>query len=353
MNNTKNKMNNTDSEYFRLLNLVLENGKLKKNRTEIDTFGVFGAQARFDLSDGFPAITTKKLYFNSVAHELLWFLSGSANIKYLVDNNVHIWDDNCYDKYLKKKGLKWIQHNGQPFSKEWFIAAIKSNDPAALKEASLGEGTYGGMWREFPYGYDSPDGEEIRYVDQISKVIESLKNNPDSRRHIVSAWHPYWVDNCALPPCHVMFQFHTEELTLEERKSLNKDYHPDYHTFKDWNMALDKLGIPKRRLNCQLYQRSADLFLGVPFNIASYSLLTCMIAHVTNMIPGEFIHTFGDLHLYENHLDQVKEQLKREPRELPDLYLRSQVQNIFDFKFDDIHLEDYNPHPPIKAKMAV
>lgn len=362
-------MNNTDKEYNRLLNLVFEKGKRKKNRTGTDTFGVFGAQARFDLQEGFPLLTTKKVWFKGVAIELLWFLAGDTNIKYLVDNDVHIWDDNCYDKYLKKKGQKWIQHNGEPFSKEWFIAAIKSNDPAALKEADLGEGTYGGMWRNFPAHISM--GEHFMYesvaVDQIQKLIDKLKSNPDDRRLIVSAWHPYWVDNCALPPCHALFQFHTEELEDWERSMMVEgniipSQKLDEHGF-GWSRErprkfytheeLDELNIPRRRLNCQLYQRSCDLFLGIPFNIAAYSLLTCMIAHVTNMIPGEFIHTYGDLHLYENHLDQAKEQLARAPRQLPKLLLNPEIKDIFSFSYGDIKIEGYDPHPAIKADMAV
>lgn len=370
-------MNNADKEYIRLVNLVLEKGRVKENRTGINTIGTFGAQARFDLSEGFPLLTTKKVAFKSIVHELLWFLSGSTNIKYLVDNDVHIWDGNAYDKYEKsclaigkKLGVDAVKYHG----KDQYIHLIKTDPEFAKKNGELGEGTYGGMWRSFPYAvkgdresYDE-DGEVCygkQTLDQITKVVKKLKTSPDDRRLIVSAWHPYWVDHCALPPCHVMFQFHTEELTVRERVTLvmkgkysapfpdcpmygsQESEDAAYHNF------CDEGGVPRRRLNCQLYQRSCDLFLGVPFNIASYSLLLQMVAQVTNMVPGEFIHTYGDLHLYENHLDQAKEQISREPRELPKLKLNTSVKDIFSFKFEDITLEDYNPHPAIKAKMAV
>lgn len=262
-------------EYHRLLKLVLEEGRFKSDRTGTGTYAVFGAQARFSLRETFPLLTTKKVHFKSVVHELLWFLKGETNIRYLKENNVSIWD-------------------------EWADA-----------EGNLGR-VYGAQWRD----WRSPNGTS---VDQIQKLIDQLKKNPDSRRMIVTAWNPAEVDAMALPPCHALFQF----------------------------FVLDG------ELSCQLYQRSADLFLGVPFNIASYSLLTLMLAQVAGLKPGDFVHTFGDLHIYSNHLDQVKEQLSREFRPLPRVELNPAVQSIFDFRYEDITLAEYNPHPPIKAPVAV
>jgi thymidylate synthase len=339
--------NTVDKEYFRLLNLVLDKGRVKANRTGIDTIGTFGAQARFDLSEGFPLLTTKKVFMKGITHELLWFLSGSTNIKYLVDNDVHIWDGNAYDNYVKSmKGL--LGSGFKEVSKEVFIQGIKSGQFPNAGE--LGYGTYGSTWRGFK-------GESGKSTDQVHDLIEGLKNNPDSRRHIISAWHPGYIDSVALPPCHVLSQFDTEELTEKERISLL--CLTDQYQLKEgkvdepYYVFCDSRNIPQRRLNCHLYQRSADLFLGVPFNIASYSLLTSMVAQVVNMVPGEFIHTYGDLHLYINHLDQVKEQLSREPRKLPTLKLNPNVQNLLEFKYADIEIEGYDPHPGIKAEMAV
>lgn len=362
-------MNQVDAEYFRLLNLVTTKGRIKTNRTGVDTIGTFGAQARFDLQDGFPILTTKKVFFKSIVHELLWFIKGSTNIKYLVDNDVHIWDDWAYDKY-KKSSIPSVndtttQGFDSSFSKSEFIETIKRNDIFAKKWGELGEGTYGGMWRDFPFFTESnKDGSLTTCgVDQIKKVIEKLKTNPDDRRLIVSAWHPYWVDQCALPPCHILFQFHTELLTDDERENIATEeqkslasmvaidaYDKEGTYFKE----LTELGVPTRKLNCQLYQRSCDLFIGIPFNIASYSLLTHMVAHVTHMVPGEFIHTYGDLHVYTNHLEQVKLQLTREPyKNLPILKLNPDIKDLFEFKYEDIKLEGYEHHQYIKADIAV
>ena len=318
-------MNNVDSEYFRLLNLVLEKGRIKKNRTGIDTIGIFGAQARFNLQDGFPLLTTKKIFTKAVIHELLWFLRGETNIKYLQENGVTIWN-------------------------EW-----------ADKDGELGQGTYGGMWRAFPTGEHTPGGmgnpEDPIVVDQIQKVINKLKSNPDDRRLIVSAWHPYWVDHCALPPFHVLFQFHTEELTAQEQAAwLGARANTLREQTGKYIPQLIKEGylkLPTRRLNCQLYQRSCDLFLGVPFNIASYALLTEMVAQVSGMVAGEFIHTYGDLHIYTNHLTQVKEQLSRKPFDILPKLVLNKVDNLFDFKYEDIKIEGYQCHSAIKAEVAV
>ena len=262
-------------QYLDLLKDVKTNGVEKSDRTGTGTVSAFGRQIRFNLKEGFPCITTKKLHLKSIIHELLWFLQGDTNIKYLRENGVKIWDE-------------WADENGD-----------------------LGH-VYGYQWRSWP----TPNGESI---DQIALLIDSLKNNPDSRRHIVSAWNVADIDNMALPPCHTLFQFY----------------------------------VADNKLSCQLYQRSADLFLGVPFNIASYALLTLMIAQVTGYEPGEFVHTFGDAHIYLNHFEQVDLQLSRETRELPKMKINSDIKNIFDFKFEDFELINYNPHPHIKGKVAI
>ena len=387
-------MNNTDSEYFRLLNLVLEKGRVKTNRTGIDTIGVFGAQARFNLQEGFPLLTTKKVFFKAIAHELLWFIKGDTNIKYLVDNDVHIWDEWAYAKYKKTpitdigfQGLASAAANGweqdaRHYTQQEFIQHIKDSDMEegttgrsfVDKWGELGEGTYGGMWRAFPYFADEGRhelGQEYTTfgtVDQIQKLVDKLKSNPDDRRLIVSAWHPYWVDNCALPPCHFIYQFNTELLTEAERLNLWQKkftfkngettvivpaYLPNFEG-KNFMERFDKDGIPTRRLNCNFSMRSTDIFLGLPFNIASYALLTHLIAQVVNMSVGELIFSAGDLHLYTNHLKQAKEQLSRSPfSTLPKLKLNDKINSLFDFKYEDISIENYLCHPAIKADVAV
>ncbi len=261
--------------YLELLNHIIDTGVRREDRTGTGTIGCFGYQMRFDLSEGFPVLTTKKLHLKSIIHELLWFLNGDTNIKYLKDNGVRIWDD-------------WADENGD-----------------------LGP-VYGYQWRSWP----NPDGSS---TDQIEKLVDQIKKNPYSRRHVVSAWNPSFIDEMALPPCHCLFQFHVSE----------------------------------GKLNCQLYQRSADTFLGVPFNIASYSLLTMMIAQVCDLEPGEFVHSFGDVHLYTNHLDQAKEQLKRTPGTLPQMKINPKVKNLLDFTYEDFELVDYVAEPNIKAPIAV
>ena len=261
--------------YLSLLEHIMKNGTLKSDRTGTGTKSVFGYQMRFDLQEGFPLLTTKKVHLKSIIHELLWFIAGDTNIKYLNDNGVTIWDE-------------WADENGE-----------------------LGP-VYGRQWRS----WETADG---RKVDQLSALIEGIKRNPDSRRHIISAWNPGEVDKMALPPCHAMFQFYVAE----------------------------------EKLSCQLYQRSADVFLGVPFNIASYALLTMMVAQVCGLKPGEFIHTFGDAHIYTNHFEQVALQLSREPRPLPVMKLNPNVSCIFGFRYEDFQLEGYTPHPSIKAPIAV
>ena len=376
-------MNKVDTEYFRIVNDILTNGRLKKNRTGVDTIGIFGDQAKYNVDlNAFPLLTTKKVHWPAIVHELLWFISGSTNIKYLVDNNVRIWNEWAYKKYSDwwenrakfytspenmEREIPALQEN--KLTQEEFVEKIKFDESFANRWGELGEGTYGGMWRSFPFytmddefvGSSTVTGQGSEswvfgQVDQLQKVIDKLKTNPDDRRMIVSAWHPYWVDHCALPPCHCLFHFHTEELTLEERIDiLQKQVGPvNLPKFEMWIIQkLNEENIPHRRLNCLLYQRSNDFFLGVPFNIASYSLLTAMIAHVTNMVTGTFTHSHGDVHIYVNHLDQIKLQMNREPKALPSLWLNPDVKSLFDFKFDDIKLLNYDPHPAIKAEVAV
>ena len=262
-------------QYLDLLQHVLDNGTDKSDRTGTGTRSVFGYQMRFDLAQGFPALTTKKLHLKSIIHELLWFLSGDTNIRYLKENGVRIWDE-------------WADENGD-----------------------LGR-VYGAQWRS----WRGANGET---VDQIANVVHQIRQNPDSRRLIVSAWNPAEVDDMALPPCHALFQFY----------------------------------VANGKLSCQLYQRSADIFLGVPFNIASYALLTMMMAQVCGLQAGEFVHTLGDAHLYQNHLEQARLQLTREPRALPKMHINPDVRDIFSFKFDDFTLSDYDPHPHIKAEVSV
>lgn len=303
-------------QYLGLLRDIKENGVRKANRTGVDTLNVFGRQLRFDLSEGFPAVTTKKLYMRSVIYELLWFLQGSSNIKYLVDNDVHIWDEWPFKAYLQKQGkqIPAVGSDGWQAQIKLFTEKIKNDTAFAQQHGELGP-VYGYQWRSWP----APDG---RSIDQISQAVEIIKHNPESRRIIVSAWNVADIDEMAkagLPPCHCLFQFF----------------------------------VVNGKLSCQLYQRSADMFLGVPFNIASYSLLTMMMAQATGLQPGEFVHTFGDAHIYVNHLEQVEKQLTRDPRSLPSMKLNPSVRSIFDFTFDDFTLEGYDPHPAIKAPIAV
>jgi thymidylate synthase len=262
-------------QYLHLLERVLEEGNKKEDRTGTGTVSVFGHQMRFDLSEGFPVLTTKKLHLKSIIHELLWFLNGDTNVKYLQDNGVRIWNE-------------WADENGD-----------------------LGH-VYGYQWRSWP----KENGESL---DQIKQVVHDIRNNPDSRRLIVSAWNAGDIENMALPPCHALFQFY----------------------------------VANGKLSCQLYQRSADIFLGVPFNIASYALLTMMMAQVCDLEPGEFVHTLGDAHIYMNHLEQVKLQLTREPKSLPTMKINPDVKSIFDFKFDDFSLENYEAHPHIKGAISI
>jgi len=401
-------MNKVDTEYFRIVNDILTNGKVKKNRTGIDTIGIFGAQAKYDVDlNAFPILTTKKVHFPAIVHELLWFISGDTNIKYLVDNNVRIWNEWAFSRYQKVKPtlggimlvdeLLFTNQEKRVLSSKLepedvdvvdivkksiqekqnaFIDRIKNDNEFAKQWGELGEGTYGGMWRDFPFYTTVNDNDAstcpkgtasgtkgdyaeswfFGRIDQLQKVINKLKFYPDDRRMIVSAWHPYWVDHCALPPCHCLFQFHTEELTLEERIEILQKQVGPVNLPKSEMWVIQKLAeenIPSRRLNCLLYQRSQDTALGNPFNVASYSLLTAMIAQTVNMTTGTFTHSTGDTHIYVNHLDGLKLQLTREPKKLPKLWLNPEVKSLFDFKYDDIKLLDYEFHPTIKFDVAV
>lgn len=293
-------------QYQQLLTDVLTNGIEKNDRTGTGTKALFGYQMRFNLQDGFPLVTTKKVHFKSIVHELLWFISGDTNIQYLVQNGVNIWNDWPYKRYLQENGGKG---NKGYFTMSEFANEIATNDAFAAKWGNLGP-IYGKQWRDF------------NGIDQLKTVIEQIKTDPNSRRMIVSAWNPSEIEEMSkagLPPCHTMFQF----------------------------------SVTRGKLSCQLYQRSADVFLGVPFNIASYALLTKMVAHECGLEVGEFIHTLGDAHIYKTHVQQAQLQITREPAQLPAVKLNQAVKSVFDFKYEDIELFGYNPHPSIKAKVAV
>ena len=296
-------------QYLDLLKKIKEDGIVKSDRTGTGTRSIFGYQMRFDLSEGFPLLTTKRVFLKGVIHELLWFLAGDTNIKYLVDNGVHIWDNDAYRFYKELCAKQGVE----PISMEEFLVAAQQQTPSPIDGYAYGNlnHVYGYQWRS----WGKPDGSAI---DQVKQVIDTIKNNPDSRRMIVSAWNVADVEDMALPPCHVLFQFY----------------------------------VADGKLSCQLYQRSADTFLGVPFNIASYALLTMMIAQEGGLQAGEFVHTLGDTHLYLNHMEQVDEQLSRTPRTLPTMRLNPDVKSVFDFKYEDFTLEGYDPHPTIKAPMS-
>ena len=299
-------------QYHNLMKFILDNGVEKMDRTGVGTRSIFGYQMRFNLSDGFPLLTTKRVHFKSILHELLWFIRGDTNIRYLVSNGVNIWNDWPYQNWLKETGQN-VKY--QTYSPEWranmkeFVEKIKEDDEFASKYGDLGP-VYGRQWRNFGG------------VDQLAQLIDDLNNNAHSRRLIVSAWNPEDIPvmvKSGLPPCHTLFQFY----------------------------------VADGKLSCQLYQRSADVFLGVPFNIASYALLTFMIAKVTGFEPGDFVHTFGDAHLYLNHFDQVNEQLSRDSYPLPNLIINDEATTLFDFLYEDFELRNYQHHPAIPASVAV
>lgn len=312
------KKGHPEYQYLDLLRNIMENGFKKPvfNNPGVTTRNVFGRQIRFDLSQGFPLLTTKKVFLRGILHELIWFLKGSSNIKYLVDNDVHIWDEWGYKRYkelrTKNEELRTL------LSQEEYVEKIKTDKKFADKYGELGP-VYGVQWRRWP----ASDG---RKIDQVKWAIEKIKKTPERRHIVISAWNPEFVyemagkgKSVALPPCHTLFQFN----------------------------------VINGKLSCQLYQRSADMFLGVPFNIASYALFTMIFAHLTGYPPGDFVHTFGDAHIYSNHFDQVKEQLKRKPRPLPRMKINSRLKDIDKIKFEDFELTEYNPHPPIKGEVTV
>lgn len=286
-------------KYLDLVIKVKNNGHKKEDRTNTGTISLFGCQERYNLENDFPILTTKKVNFDAIVHELLWFIKGDTNIKYLVDNNVKIWNEWPYEKFKKSDFFK-------NETIDEFIEKIRNDNEFAKKWGELGP-VYGKQWNDF------------NGINQLKNVIEEIKKNPSSRRLIISSWNPNEIENMLLPPCHCFFQFYVND----------------------------------NKLSCQLYQRSADLFLGVPFNISSYALLTCMIAQVCDLEPYEFIHTIGDCHIYSNHLDAINEQLSREVKKLPKLELNKNIKNLYDFKFEDIKLINYDFHPFIKAKVAI
>ena len=296
-------------QYLDLLRRIMDEGVVKGDRTGTGTKSVFGHQMRFDLEEGFPLLTTKKVFLKGVIHELLWFLAGDTRIKYLLDNGVHIWDNDAFRYYNEL----CVRHGVRPVDRATFLQAAQANEASPIEGYRFGDlnRVYGCQWRSWPL----PDGGA---KDQIAEAVELIRRNPDSRRILVSAWNVADVDRMALPPCHVLFQFYAAE----------------------------------GHLSCQLYQRSADTFLGVPFNIASYALLTLMTAQVCGLRPGEFIHTLGDAHLYLNHLEQAAEQLSRAPRPLPRMRLNPDVKSLFDFRYEDFTLAGYDPWPAIKAPMS-
>lgn len=384
--------------YLDLLRHVRQHGIAKDDRTGTGTLSVFGWQMRFDLSEGFPLVTTKKLHLRSIIHELIWFLKGDTNIGYLKDNGVNIWDEwaikedetvekslTNYDRVVlraeklgitvteskeraerddyivRRMGLTPSSHGGgEPNGGEKILddeGIPRTRQVIVRPKGDLGP-VYGKQWRSWV-------GANGKTFDQIAWVIEELKRNPDSRRLVVSAWNVADLDKMALHPCHCLFQFYTtpmdrgerlrmfwQDERFEQQRRFAGD--PEEYSWDDIeDYVLDEAGIPTRKLSCQLYQRSGDIFLGVPFNIASYALLTHMVAQVVNMGVGEYIHTLGDAHIYSNHLEQADLQLTRSPRDLPTLCLNPEIQNIFDFKFEDVTIEGYDPHPAIKAPVAV
>ncbi len=286
-------------QYLDLCKHVLNNGNRKEDRTNTGTTSLFGTQSRYDLQEGFPLVTTKRVHLKSIIHELLWFIKGDTNIKYLVDNDVRIWNEWPYELFKKSN-----EYNNETM--EEFVEKIKSDKEFASKYGELGP-VYGAQWRNFGG------------VDQLENLINDLKNNPTSRRLIISSWNPPLIPSMALPPCHCFIQFY----------------------------------VNNNELSCQLYQRSADIFLGVPFNIASYALFTMMLAQVTNLVAKDFVHTIGDAHIYSNHYEQINRQLGRTPKELPKMIINKNVKSIYDFKIEDFELKDYNPYKGIKGVVAV
>ena len=357
-----------EQQYLQLLEHIVANGTYSKNRTGVNTYKIWGAQIHIDLNEGFPLLTTKKMHWKSVVHELLWMIKGDTNIQYLLKNGVTFWTEwpmkHYNDAATELKVMPVLTQKA-------FEQKIINDDEFAKTWGSIGNYGYGGMWRHFPF-YTQEDkfksstsvigcsAEHWTFgeVDQLVKVIDELKNNPDSRRIIITAWHPYHSNNredALLPACHNYIQFGTEELTWHERLEIarEKDSRNEnmYNKYSDEDF--DRAGIPKYRLNCYFNMRSSDTFLGLPFNCAFYALFTHLIANQLNMIPSQLVYTAADVHLYENHLEQVKLQLTRDIRKLPRLNIKTTGKSIFDIKFEDIEIIDYNPHPAIKGEVAV
>ena len=346
-------MNKVDKEYCKLLQEILDYGRYKNSRAG-ETISLFGKSMRFDLREGLPLLTTKRVYYKGIIHELLWFLKGDTNIKYLIDNNVHIWDDDAYRYYLEiSKNAKERFETKEDFlqavrEEKTFVFSGHKQDPSILKYYKAGDlgPIYGKQWRE--YGYKNND--------QIQNIIDLLKNNPDDRRMLCIAYNPNYLHEMALPPCHIMFQFYTYELQAIERlywlckQNGNKFDEYKYLTHEQ----LDELNVPRRTLSCSFSMRSNDFCCGNPYNIAQYAMLTYMLCEVCNMIPGELIYNGGDVHVYSNHIEGAKEQLSRNGSEIiPKLKFARKVNDINDFKYEDFIIEDYNPDPTIKYQLNV
>jgi thymidylate synthase len=355
-------MNNIDKQYTKLLQDIIHNGVEKKDRTGTGTISVFGRQIRHKMSEGFPLITTKKMAFKTMVTELLWFLRGDTNIKYLVDNGCHIWDGDAYANYLLKINNGRIHPNS--FTQEEFINKIKTDDEFAKKWGSLGK-IYGFQWRSWEkceltndddFGNNESWGDwNIKQIDQIANLISELKTNPDSRRLMVNAWNCSDLDSMVLPPCHYGFQVYTRELDKLERDKLFLKLNPEtkFPRFIESSKFYDEQNIPTRAISLMWNQRSVDTGLGLSFNIASYSLLLMMIAKQVNMVPDELIGNLGDVHLYLNHIEPIKDQLTREPYELPTVKISDRVVNdISEYTLDDIILENYQSHPAIKMPLS-
>ena len=373
-------LNQADAQYHRLLLEIMANGKPKSDRTGTGTKSVFGQQIRFDVSDGFPLLTTKKMYWKGIVTELLWFLRGDTNIKYLVDNGCNIWNGDAYKKYeepilkqreLQKNKVQELRRQGKKvkvvkielLSREEFINKIKTDDEFAKKWGELGP-IYGKQWRSWRTIDDSEMRIHTYETDQISNLIEQLKTNPDSRRLMVNAWNVGELNQMTLPPCHYGFQVYTRELSMDERIEISTFWHKDEvrkqledsTTGTTEKYVLDKLekqGIPTRAISLMWNQRSVDVGLGLPFNIASYGLLLHMIAQQVNMVPGELIGNLGDTHIYSNHIEQIKEQMKRSSKcEQPKLVL-NKARDIFSYTHKDFDIQDYDSHPSIKMPLSV
>jgi thymidylate synthase len=346
-----------ETQYLHLLEDILEKGVEKKDRTGTGTLSVFGRQIRHKMSDGFPLLTTKKVHFKSIVTELLWFLRGDTNIKYLVDNNCHIWDGDAYKNYLsiieKNSGVS-------PVSKEKFIELIRNDEQWAKSYGELGP-IYGKQWRDWKTFFTQKQG-----LDQIANLISELKTNPDSRRLMVNAWNVGELDQMVLPPCHYGFQVYTREMSVQERQKYDNHFDSLIGEYPDHHITLDKRGVPRRAISLMWNQRSVDTFLGLPFNIASYGLLLEIIAKEVNMVPDELVGNLGDVHLYSNHIEQAKEQIGREPYDLPSLEINTEFwqtesgecgvgplkTNLTGFEIGDFTLKNYQSHPAIKAPLS-